>query len=82
MLYTFKPSTDYKFILIGGLNIDLIAGNLSIVSYLLAATALIAIGICITVSFIVSRHINLPLQKSSTPCSLWNPVISTSGRKL
>ena len=63
MLYTFKPSTDYKFILIGGLNIDLIAGNLSIVSYLLAATALIAIGICITVSFIVSRHINLPLQK-------------------
>lgn len=63
MLYTFQPSTDYKFILIGGLNIDLIAGNLSIVSYLLAATALIAIGICITVSFIVSRHINLPLQK-------------------
>lgn len=63
MLYTFQPSADYKFILVGGLNIDLIAGNLSIVSYLLAATALIAICICITVSFIVSRHIDLPLQK-------------------
>lgn len=63
MLYTFQPSSGYKFILIGGLNIDLIAGNLSIVSYLLAATALIAIVICIMVSFIVSRHINLPLQK-------------------
>lgn len=63
ILYTYQPSSNYKFILIGGLNIDLIAGNLSIVSYLLGATALIAILICILVSFIISRHINLPLQK-------------------
>lgn len=63
LLYTYSPSRKYNFIIISALNISLIIGNLSIASYILSVTALIIIAISIIVSFIISKHINKPLQK-------------------
>ena len=63
LLYTFRPSSAYKLIIIGGLNINLIIGNISAGLYILAATVLIAVFICICISLIVSKRINTPLQE-------------------
>ena len=63
LLYTFRPSSVYKLIIVGGLNINLIIGNISAGLYILAATVLIAVFICICISIIVSKRINTPLQE-------------------
>ncbi|MGP1523605.1 MAG: histidine kinase [Treponema sp.] len=63
LLYTFRPSSAYKLIIIGGLNINLIIGNISAGLYILAASVLIAVFICICISLIVSKRINTPLQE-------------------
>ena len=62
ILYTYQTSAPYKLILVGCLNIELILGNLSLITYILVATILISLLVCILISLIVSKRINTPVQ--------------------
>lgn len=62
ILYTYQTSTPYNLVLVGCLNIELILGNLSLITYILVATILISLLVCILISFIVSKRINTPVQ--------------------
>lgn len=62
ILYTYQTSNPNKLVLVGCLNIELILGNLSLVTYILGATIIISLLVCILISFIVSKRINTPVK--------------------
>ena len=63
ILYTYQTSKPNKLVLVGCLNIELILGNLSLVTYILVATIIISLLVCILISFIVSKRINRPVKR-------------------
>ena len=63
ILYTYQTSKPNKLVLVGCLNIELILGNLSLVTYILVATIIISLLVCILISFIVSKRINTPVKR-------------------
>lgn len=62
ILYTYQTSKPNKLVLVGCLNIELILGNLSLVTYILVATIIVSLLVCILISFIVSKRINTPVK--------------------
>lgn len=62
ILYTYQTSIPNKLVLVGCLNIELILGNLSLVTYILVATIIVSLLVCILISFIVSKRINTPVK--------------------
>lgn len=61
-LITYARSNQYDLILLGGLNIELITDNLSVITYILIVTILLTIFICVLVSIKLTQSINAPLQ--------------------
>ncbi len=61
-LLTYKHSSKYNLILLGGINMDLVLGNLDIIVYILLFTVCFTVVLCIIFSLILSKTINTPLK--------------------